>query len=91
MNRCKDCVHWLPAEERLNSVVSYGRCKRIRHAPHGFQTPADVEVYIQRYKGERWGSYFPSQPNEMVVQDASGYHAEASCGPEFGCVLWEAK
>ena len=98
MGRCKDCIFWEVPEDRLSEVTwvaekvtTHGHCKRIPHAPHGFKSEEEVAAYKKHYKGEGGSSYFSSRPDEMVVEDASGYYAEANSGPEFGCVLWEKR
>lgn len=81
--RCKNCKHWDNTVKmhdlRTASWVPdpYGVCNRIEH-----------ESKIPDY-GLDPESVLDEEP--AFVEDGSDYHAALRPGPEFGCVLWEAK
>ena len=79
--RCKNCKHW-DNDIYLHGVKHpYGSCMR-------FKMPHEINV---------GGLSFFADPESVLdehpayVEDGSDYHAALRCGPEFGCVLFEAK
>ena len=61
-------------------------CERIPHAPHGFKDESEVKSMSKGYR--RLLSF---KSHEAAVEDAAGYHGELITGPDFGCILYEAK
>ena len=84
--RCKNCKHWRQDNTFhawdngtcvRSSVHPYGTCHRIKMSGENEQIYRDPE------------SVLDDEP--AFVEDGSDYHAALRCGPEFGCILWEAK
>jgi hypothetical protein len=85
--RCKNCKHWqldqvMATCDMIRNGVSpsvhpYGSCHRIK---------MEDEIGFVEFDPE---SVLDEEP--AFVEDGSGYHAALRCGPEFGCILWEAK
>lgn len=89
MNRCKTCRFWGVTKfwDYKEQSDDHRQCTKAPHLPYGWVTPAD---YTERKK------YFAdvaeaNEPNTMGAEDYSGYAARVLTGPEFGCVLWEAR
>ena len=79
--RCKDCKHW------QNDIMTYRMSERIPH-PCGVCQRIEHENQINDYRLDP-ESVLDEDP--AYVEDGSDYHAALRCGPEFGCILWEAK
>jgi len=84
--RCKNCKHWKQDATHhawdagmlvKSSVHPYGTCHRIKMSRENEQIYRDPE------------SVLDEEP--AFVEDGSDYHAALRPGPEFGCILWEAK
>ncbi len=78
---CKDCNYWGSHKMAISAP-----CERIPHAPHGFKDESQVKSMSKGYR--RLLSF---KSHEAAVEDAAGYHGELITGPDFGCILYEAK
>lgn len=79
--RCKNCKHW------QNDVVTYYNGEKLQH-PYGECKRIKMQFEIGDYLIDP-ESVLDEEP--AFVEDGSDYHAALRCGPEFGCILWEAK
>ena len=75
--RCKNCKHWERNATHHVWCDGYGTCSRIKFEGEIREINLDHE------------SVLDEEP--AFVEDGSDYHAALRCGPEFGCILWEAK
>jgi len=84
--RCKNCKHWVQDVTHYvwnagmpvkSSIHPYGTCMRIKMSGENEQIERDPENALDE--------------EPAFVEDGSDYHAALRPGPEFGCVLWEAK
>lgn len=86
--RCKNCKHWkreqtvFAWDAKTNKAAwplhPYGTCERIR-----------MEGEIGDIERNPEQSVIDDEP--AFVEDGSGCFAALRPGPEFGCILWEAK
>jgi hypothetical protein len=75
--RCKNCKHWERNATHSVWCDGYGTCGRIKFEGDIREIHRDPE------------SILDEEP--AFVEDGSDYHAALRAGPEFGCILWEAK
>ena len=85
--RCKNCKHWKMDRTMVTwdvtrsiahpSVHPYGSCYRIKMEGEIGDVERDPENVLDE--------------EPAFVEDGSDYHAALRPGPEFGCVLFEAK